>query len=75
LRSPQRKEAKVEALEKLKFFQGREESAEALEEQRQPSDRQTKEIWTVEEFTSRRSSGEAYSRRRPTAVGSHSEIP
>jgi hypothetical protein len=33
------------------------------------------EIWTVEEFTSRRSSGGAYSRRRPTTVGSHKEIP
>jgi hypothetical protein len=32
-------------------------------------------IWTVEESTSRRSSGGAYRRRRPTAVGSHREIP
>jgi hypothetical protein len=34
-----------------------------------------RKIWTIEEFTFRRSSGGAYSRRRTIAIGSHSEIP
>jgi hypothetical protein len=34
-----------------------------------------KKIWTVEEFTSRRSSRGAHRRKRPTAVRSHEEIP
>jgi hypothetical protein len=47
----------------------------AQEEQRQLSDRWRRKRSGPLISTSRRSSGGAYRRRRPTAVGSHIEIP
>jgi hypothetical protein len=66
---------KVGAFEIFKFSQVWDESTQgAQEEQRQPSDWQKEKIWTIEEFTSRRSSEGACRKRRPTAIGSHEEI-
>jgi hypothetical protein len=61
---------RLRPLEPCKFTQGRKKTQEVQEEQRQPSDWPEEEIWTVEEFTSRRSSvrsqkGETDSRRIP----------
>jgi hypothetical protein len=72
----ERKEAKVEAFGNVKFFQGKEEGAQKL---RRGSTShligRREEIWTVEDLCPGRSSEEAHRRRRPTAVGSHIEIP
>jgi hypothetical protein len=69
------REAKVEAFENVKFFQVWEEKCRKL--RRSTVNRQIggeKRSGPLI-FTSRRSSGGAYRRRRPTAIGSHSEIP